>query len=84
MTFDLGGLGNSAATDLEVDLSFLGDGEWNAAIWRDSPDSVANPSIIAVEDRTIDLATKNAEGIMRPRRRFRGEDLSEINIAGIP
>ena len=70
MTFDLGGLGNSAATDLEVDLSFLGDGEWNAAIWRDSPDSVANPSIIAVEDRTIDLATKTLKVSCAPAGGF--------------
>ena len=66
----LGGLGNSAATDLEVDLSFLGDGEWNAAIWRDSPDSVLNPSIIAVEDRTIDVATKTLKVSCAPAGGF--------------
>ena len=53
-----GGLTNWNARDVEIDLSFLGEGEWKANIYRDgvNADTVAADHIL----ETIDLGRKQS------------------------
>ena len=53
-----GGLTNWNARDVEIDLSFLGEGEWQATIYRDgvNADTVASDHIL----ETIDLGRKQS------------------------
>ena len=53
-----GGLTNWNARDVEIDLSFLGEGEWKATIYRDgfNADTVASDHIL----ETIDLGRKQS------------------------
>ena len=54
----VGGLGDSKGRELGLDLSFLGEGEWTAQIWRDADDAATNPANIVRETKTLPAASR--------------------------
>jgi len=49
----LGAMTNWDARELKVPLSFLGRGQYTAEIWKDAPDSAANPTKVFTEERSV-------------------------------
>lgn len=47
------GISSAAAHDFELDTGFLGAGNWSAEIFRDAPDSVAEPTKFVRETRSV-------------------------------
>ena len=48
-TWYVGGMGAKQARDLALPLSFLGSGQYTAKIWRDAPNSEAEPNHLLTE-----------------------------------
>jgi alpha-glucosidase len=48
-TWYLGGMSAKQPRDLELPLTFLGSGKYQARLWKDAPDSEANPNHLANE-----------------------------------
>ena len=47
------GISSAAAHDFELDTGFLGAGNWSAEIFRDAPDSVAEPTKFVRDTRSV-------------------------------
>jgi len=54
----VGGITNSQERDIEVDFSFLGEGEWNAKLFRDGINADRNGLDYKLENVTVDAATR--------------------------
>lgn len=52
-TWYLGGISAKKPRDLDLSLSFLGEGRYTAMIWKDAPDAEANPDWLAIESSTV-------------------------------
>lgn len=49
----LGSLTNWAARDLQIPLSFLGEGSYRAEIYQDAPDAAENPTHVSIQKQTV-------------------------------
>ena len=54
------GMSNSEARDYEFDTAFLGEGNWNAEIFRDAPDADKDPTKYIHETKAIKAGEKFA------------------------
>ena len=53
----LGGMGSRDKSNLKIALSFLRSGPYEAKIWKDGPDSNANPNQVSTESLTVTRAS---------------------------
>ena len=53
----MGSITNGEARDLDLPLSFLGSGQYDAEIYADGPNAATQPKDSAVEKRRVDAKT---------------------------